>query len=184
MNIKSFAPLLLVVAFLLGLQKCLYQNPRELNVEFLPEMIHSAAYDAYAPNPNFKDGKTLQPPVEGTIVRGFLPEYSEPGLTEELAGKVLVNAIKLSTEVLTRGSFIFATYCQICHGSTGLGDGPVAKRGVPPPPSLQSEIIKAMPDGQLYFIISNGKGNMPPYRAQIQRDDRWKVIHYIKSLGE
>jgi mono/diheme cytochrome c family protein len=60
----------------------------------------------------------------------------------------------------------------------------VTKRGVPPPSSLLSENVKNMKDGQLYFIISNGKGNMASYRSQVQREDRWKVIKFIRTMGK
>lgn len=43
------------------------------NYEILPGMLYSIPYDAFAGNPNFPDGKTLQPPVRGTIARGQLP---------------------------------------------------------------------------------------------------------------
>ncbi len=182
-DIKSIIKLGIVVLLLFGLQRCLYQNPRELNVEFIPEMVHSVPYDAFAENPNFSDGKTLQPPVEGTIARGFLPEYSDGELTEEMAGEVLRNPVEAIVKNLNRGEWVYRNYCQVCHGMTGLGDGPVTKRGVPPPPSLLTNKVKEMKDGQLYHIISNGRGNMASYRSQVPREDRWKVIHFLRTMG-
>ncbi len=184
MDMKSIVKLGIVVVLLLGLQKCLYNNPRELNVEFIPEMVHSVPFDAFAENPNYSNGQTLQMPVEGTIARGFLPEYSLGELTEELAGKVLINPIENSDNNIARGEWIYRNYCQVCHGMTGLGDGPVTKRGVPPPPSLLTENVINMKDGQLYFIISHGKGNMASYRSQVQRNDRWKVIQFLRTMGK
>ena len=37
------------------------------NFEYFPNMAHSARYNAFAANPNFSDGKTLQPPPPGSI---------------------------------------------------------------------------------------------------------------------
>lgn len=183
MEFKSIMKFGIVVILLIGLQRCLYRNPRELNVEFIPEMVHSIPYDAFSENPNFADGKTLQQPVDGTIPRGFLPEYSDGELTEELAGKVLSNSIDSTANNVIRGEWVYRNYCQVCHGMTGVGDGPVTKRGVPPPPSLLSDKVKNMKDGQLYYIISNGRGNMASYRSQVQREDRWKVIRFIRTMG-
>ena len=39
--------------------------------EYMPDMAHSVPYDAYAPNPVTRDGKTLQAPVPGTVPRGM-----------------------------------------------------------------------------------------------------------------
>lgn len=34
------------------------------------------------------------------------------------------------------GSGYYATYCAVCHGSTGLGDGPLAPGLTQPPPDI------------------------------------------------
>ncbi|MFQ6677114.1 MAG: c-type cytochrome [Fidelibacterota bacterium] len=183
MKFKSIMKLGIVILLLIGLQRCLYMDPRETNVEFVPEMVHSIPFDAFSENPNYPDGKTLQPPVKGTIARGFLPEYADGDLTEELAGNVLSNPVEPTEKNVMRGEWVYRNYCQVCHGLTGLGDGPVTKRGVPPPPSLLSDKVMNMKDGQLYFIVSNGRGNMASYRSQVIREDRWKVIHFLRTMG-
>lgn len=184
MYLKPIITLVFVVVFLGFMNKCLnidHQNP---NVEFIPEMVHSIPYNAFSPNPNFLDGKTLQQPAIGSIARGFMPEFSNGEMTEEAAGELLINPFELGEANLIRGKFIYETFCQVCHGIGGIGDGPVTKRGVPPPPSIINRKVKDMKDGQIYHIISNGKGNMASYRSQILREDRWKVIHYLRTLGE
>lgn len=174
---------LLVVLFLLVVMHfCLSRNFLVPNTEFMPEMVHSIPYEAYAENPNFSDGKTLQLPVEGTIARGFLPEFSDSELTPKLANDVLENPFEVSEDILIQGEWVYQTNCQVCHGAKGDGDGPVTKRGVPPPPSLKTDNVRKMKDGQIYYIISNGKGNMSSYKSQVLREDRWKVIHYIRTL--
>jgi mono/diheme cytochrome c family protein len=40
-----------------------------------------------------------------------------------------------------------------------------------------------MKDGQLFHIITFGQGNMPSYAAQVDRDDRWKVVRFVRGLG-
>ena len=152
------------------------------NSEFIPEMVHSVAYDSYAPNPNFADGKTLQMPPEGTIALGFMPEYPDGELPKENAGKVLKSPFDIETMDLARGAKVYATFCQVCHGLTGDGDGPVTKRGVPPPPSLKTDRVRNMMDGDIYYLISKGVGNMPPYSVQVKREDRWLVTHFIKTM--
>lgn len=70
-NIVLAVLLVLTSLFAVSL-KVDYSKP---NIEFLPTMVHSPAYDAYAANPNFPNGRTLQAPVPGTIPRGELPLY-------------------------------------------------------------------------------------------------------------
>ena len=181
---KSYIFLIFVLLFLFVLYKLLYRDLSRPNVEFIPEMVHSTAYDAYSPNPNFPDGKTLQTPAEGTIARGFLPEYSEAPLTEKNAGEVLTNPLKPDKSVLSRGETVYRNFCILCHGETGMGDGSVTKKGFPPPPSLKTDKVRQMPDGRIYFIISNGRGNMASYRSQISRADIWRSILFVRTLGE
>ncbi len=83
---------------------------------------------------------------------------------------------------LARGAAVFANYCALCHGGTGLGDGPVTKSGFPAPPSLLGDSARRMPDGRIFHIITFGQGNMPGHAAQIPREDRWKAALHVREL--
>ncbi len=159
-------------------------NAAAPNAEFLPEMVHSVPYDSFDSNPNFADGKTLREPVAGTIPRGFLPlHYNSTASDLERAGEELHNPYATDdSAALTRGALQFGRMCTPCHGPGGSGDGAVALRGYPPPPSLLAENAMNLNDGQIFHIITFGKGNMPPHAAQVSREDRWKVILHIRSL--
>ncbi len=154
------------------------------NVEFIPDMAHSVAYDAFAPNPNFPDGKTLQPPPTGTIPRDLPPlHFAATPEDAERAGRELHSPVALDDpRVLQRGAFVFASFCQHCHGPSGAGDGPVAKRGFPPPPSLIAEHARRLADGQLFHIVTYGQGNMPAHAGQLSRRDRWCVVAHVRAL--
>ena len=82
----------------------------------------------------------------------------------------------------TCGEFVFENYCATCHGAGGLGNGPVAQRGFPPPPSLLADKTRKMKDGHLFHVLTYGQNNMPSYASQISREDRWNVIGYVRSL--
>ena len=159
-------------------------NAASPNAEFLPEMVRSVPYDSFSANPVFADGKTLRQPAEGTIPRGFLPLHYEA--TEEdlaRAGRELQNPYSIEDpDAVARGAEQFRRTCTPCHGPAGAGDGSVAQRGYPPPPSLLAENALNLRDGQIFHIITYGKGNMPPHAAQVSRENRWKVILYIRSL--
>jgi mono/diheme cytochrome c family protein len=34
----------------------------------------------------------------------------------------------------------------------------------------------------MFHIITNGVGKMPGYARQIDPDDRWKTIHFVRAL--
>jgi mono/diheme cytochrome c family protein len=191
------ASLVLVVLLVLVTGK----DPSHRNLEFLPDMARTPAYESQSKNPVFLDGKTQQPPPEGTVARGYLPLMSRGLLLdtttawEELppeqlqAWRALVppwDRNNLPEEervrIVARGKEVFANFCTPCHGAGANGDGLVTQRGVPPPPSLLVPASKEFSDGRMMRAITAGKGNMASYRAQVERDDRWKVITYIRTL--
>lgn len=178
------AILLLVFLLLLSLNVFLRYDPTVPNREFLPEMVRTPRFNAYAANPNFADGKTLRTPEPGTIPRGFLPLHYAAGPEEALrAGHELANPYAASdAKALERGARVFANFCVVCHGPAAQGDGPVAFRGYPAPPSLHIQRALNMKDGQMFHILTYGQKNMPSYAAQVSRGDRWKVILYVRSL--
>ena len=179
LNTSLFAATLL----LLGLNWALQPDAGGRNFEFLPDMAASVPYDTYAANPNFADGMTLRPPVEGTIIRGQMPlHYRASKEDAERAGRELTTPAVADARTLARGAFVYATYCETCHGPAGLGDGFVAKRGFPAPPSLLAPRATNMADGQIFHIVTYGQANMPSYASQISRDDRWRTVEYVRKL--
>jgi len=139
-------------------------------------------YDSFAPNPNTKDGKTLMAPVKGTVPRGYSPLHYAPGPEEATrAAASLKNPFERTEPVLSRGKVAFERYCSHCHGQGGLGDGLVAAR-FPRPPSLLAEHARGLPDGQIFHIITFGQGLMPAHGSQVAQEDRWKIVHYVRSL--
>lgn len=157
-------------------------EPASPGWEYMPDMVHSVAYDAFAPNPVTADRKTLRRPAEGTVPRGFRPFPYGPGPEEaERAGRELRNPLPPTPEVLARGEKLYGTFCRPCHGVTGQGDGPVTEK-FPPPPAYTSTGTRDLPPGRLYHVISQGSGRMPSYATQIDATDRWRLVHWVRTL--
>ncbi|MGH6877604.1 MAG: c-type cytochrome [Rhizomicrobium sp.] len=87
-----------------------------------------------------------------------------------------------SAALLARGRERYDIFCSECHGYTGAGDGMVALRGYPKPPSLESPEAMNETAGQIFGTIANGKGIMFPYAVQIPPRDRWAIVAYIRAL--
>jgi mono/diheme cytochrome c family protein len=99
------------------------------------------------------------------------------------AGQELRNPLPpTSPQVRERGALVFATYCRVCHGPTGLGDGPVTRRGVPTPLSMLTGKAVEMKDGEMFRVLTYGQGNMGAYAGQLSPSDRWCVIDHIRRL--
>lgn len=175
--------LLLALMAVVALTFVLPRDFTHRNEQFLPDMVISVPYNAQSENPNFPDGKTLRRPVAGTIARGFeLLPYKATHEDAIRAGEELRNPFKNDSTSDERGAVVFFTFCQPCHGLGGLGDGTVPQRGFPPPPSLLAENARKLKDGQMFHIVTFGRGNMPSLAAQVARDDRWHAINHIREL--
>ncbi|ATB49698.1 c-type cytochrome [Corallococcus macrosporus] len=160
------------------------QDETRPNFEYAPDMVSSVPYDTFAANPVTVDGKTLLAPVKGTVPRGHQPLHLAAGPEEAArAGRELQNPYPASPEVLARGKVAFSRYCGPCHGAEGLGDGLVTAR-FPMPPSLLAEHAKQLPDGQVFHIITHGQGLMPAHGSQVAPEDRWKIVHYVRTLQD
>ena len=82
--------------------------------------------------------------------------------------------------VEARGDTLFHTYCAVCHGSAGAGNGIVRLMGAP---SLLTARARGYSDGYIYSIIRYGRGVMPRYGDKVVRpDDRWAVVNYVRKL--
>lgn len=147
-----------------------------------PHMVDQPRVDTLQSSAAFRDGLGQRPTVTGTIARGELPIDSpeETGLAE---GKPLItNPLELSETLLNRGQQRFKIYCSPCHGAAGLGDGMVVQRGFPAPPSYHIDRLRSAPDGELFRVISRGRGRMPPFEKRIEAKDRWAIVAYVRAL--
>ncbi|MEK6608675.1 MAG: cytochrome c [Myxococcota bacterium] len=150
--------------------------------EVMPEMMRSVPYDAFAPNPVTRDGKTLMAPAAGSIARGAAPFHYGPGPTEAArAGREVTSPIPPSAATLARGERVFQVFCSPCHGRGGDGDGPIVPR-FPAPPSLKAAHARSLADGQMFHVVTRGQGLMPSLASQVRPEDRWKAIQHVRSL--
>jgi mono/diheme cytochrome c family protein len=157
-------------------------DPSAPGLEFVPEMVRTAAYDSFSPNLATRDGKTLLLPAPGSIPRGFSPFHYGAGPEEAArAGRELHNPLPASADVLARGQRVFAAFCSHCHGQQGQADGTV-QPSFPAPPSLLANHARQLADGQIFHVLSRGQGLMPALAAQLRPSDRWSAVHHVRRL--
>ena len=153
--------------------------------EYMPDMARDPAYKAFAPNPATRNGLTLQPTVPGTIARGHLPYQFHYGAGEEeaaRAGRELSSPLPMSmlTSTIEDGRGLYQTYCLVCHGANGKGDGPLVVAGkIPTPPSYSSERVAVFPPGRIFHVVTMGTQKMPSYASLLTPGERWKVVAYV-----
>jgi mono/diheme cytochrome c family protein len=94
--------------------------------------------------------------------------------------------LDLSPHSLNEGREAFLARCQTCHGHDGSGLTPVGESLYPRVPDLRATATQKLSDGEIHYIIENGVEltGMPAWGNphQVQNDDSWKLVLYIRSL--
>jgi len=156
-------------------------RPQKPAYEYMPDMARGPAYKAYAPNPATRDGLTLQAPVPGTIARGQRPfHYGRDEKEAIRAGNELHPPMPVTARTLREGEELYQTYCAVCHGAKGKGDGPLAGK-IPPPPAYTSTRVLDFSPGRLFHVITMGSGKMGSYAGQLSPGERWKVVAFVRT---
>lgn len=108
---------------------------------------------------------------------------AEPTMAPEDVAKK--NPIAPTPEGLADARKFFGYSCAMCHGKTGDGKGDLAA-------DMKLELrdwrdassIEKMTDGELFWIISNGKGKMPGGGDRSPEKQRWNLVSLVRSFGK
>lgn len=105
------------------------------------------------------------------------------GAAYNLLSGVPSNPVSADQTSVKRGAELFGTYCAVCHGADGKGNGPMASHLQNKPYDLTSFPIHSFTDGGIFFVISTGvPGKMPALNEQLKIRDRWDVVNYMRTL--
>lgn len=120
--------------------------------------------------PQKKPGEAAPPPVEFIIP----PEESKRE-----------NPLKGSPGTVDQGRRLFASQCAMCHGANGDGKGDLAE-----PMKLKMRdyrdpaALKDFTDGDLFYIMTKGKDQMPGEGDRMKADQKWHLVNFIRSLAK
>lgn len=99
--------------------------------------------------------------------------------------KNMKNPTEASKENLAIAQGLWRKHCASCHGKEGLGDGPKAAELDGDPGDFTDSHFQSHTDGELFYMTTFGKDDMPSYEKKIPNDDdRWILVHYMRSLAE
>jgi len=167
---------------LFSLSACGVRYSDKPPVEFWSDMARQPKIEPQEPSAFFADKAGNRMPVPGTIAVGFLKD-DEAFFTGQLNGFYVNNPRPITRDLLLRGQERYDIYCSPCHDRTGSGRGIVSLRSQGwIANSIIDERIAAYADGELFYVISNGRRSMPGYRWQIPEQDRWAIVSYVRAL--
>lgn len=173
-------------------------SKRQPGKVYMPDMSYSRAYESFANRDStkftmdmFKKGGDMiyfnNLPPSGTIKRGELFPYSLPNDSNGYKMSSMVqnpyDSIEMTKTQMAEAGRLYNVNCGICHGATGVANGPIASGGyVGGVANLTAEAYIKMADGTMFHSITYGKGVMGSYASQVTRAQRWMIVKYIRTL--
>ena len=94
-----------------------------------------------------------------------------------------------SPKSIENGAALFKRQCVMCHGTTGLGDGPAstALKGKLPNFSDKAFMSK-LTDAHIHTTITEGKktavGNMPALGKRLKPEEITDIVNYVRTLAK
>ncbi|WP_084081026.1 c-type cytochrome [Edaphobacter aggregans] len=98
----------------------------------------------------------------------------------------MVNPVKPTPETLAKAKKIYGYDCAICHGEKGDGKGDVvADLKLKMKDYTDPAALKDLTDGELFYIIRHGRGQMPPEEVGRAKDeDVWNMVVLVRSFAK
>jgi mono/diheme cytochrome c family protein len=125
------------------------------------------------PSIDYDQGPRLAAPVSAIPVQG-------PDL---IAGQPATEPLAATAASVQRGQVLFGINCAVCHGATGVGDGKVGAFFAPTKPAnLTGAAVQGLSANQVFVIMTQGAGVMPPLAENVTASQRWDVINYLHTL--
>jgi mono/diheme cytochrome c family protein len=204
MNFSHKYKFILVGSFVMLMFSCV-KHPDSPGYEYVPDMYRSQAIEAYVDyglvgdveHKELKSTMSARIPVEGTIPYNEdrqMAEINMPfnygeGEDERIRAsfEVTIPNFYISDSLVAQnnvdeGKKLYTIFCTHCHGEKGAGDGKVvsASGDLIVPPSYES--LKDRTIGSVFHTITHGKNAMGPHGSQLNKDERWKVALYVRTL--
>ena len=154
------------------------------------DMYDQPKYKPLSRSELFADGNSSRPLPQGSVPYSkgpFAGTSSGREGTDEVsrdiaAGTAQTNPYPVTMQLLLRGRQRYEIYCMPCHSAVGDGDGFIARRGFPRPPSYHDDRLRQAPDRHFFDVVTNGHGVMYPYADRVDAPDRWAIVAYIRAL--
>lgn len=100
--------------------------------------------------------------------------------------QIKYNPFPITEKGLANGKELYNIYCGICHGDKADGGGYLVRDNGGKYPAQPANLVDsqfvASSNGRFYHAIVYGRNAMGAYADKLSYEERWQVIHYIRSL--
>ena len=101
------------------------------------------------------------------------------------AGADRKNPVAATPEVLASAKKMFGYDCSMCHGATGDGKGDmVESMKLTMHDWRDPTTLSGISDGEIFEIITKGKGKMTGEGDRLPPDKVWGMVNYVRALAK
>ena len=93
------------------------------------------------------------------------------------------NPVVSDTNSIERGKTIYLDNCAACHAENITGMKAEDTGLQMDSPDLKKRLLTHT-DGDFFWKIQNGRGDMPAFKEDLTEEQIWDVINYIRSESE
>jgi mono/diheme cytochrome c family protein len=99
---------------------------------------------------------------------------------------VAKNPFSRTPEVLRAGLAHYRENCVVCHGAPGVDATEYGEGLNPASPDLTLPRVQERPDGELFWIVSNGirTTGMAAFGPTHKPEEIWKIVAFLRHLPE
>ena len=178
------------------------KDPDSPGYEYSDDMARSQAIEAYVDyglvgdkrSTSLQSTKSARKPPSGSIAyfedsrkaKVYMPFDYGPSDSERLrAGKEYTTPEQFinNKQAIKEGKRLYGIFCSHCHGDDGKGNGPVYKvsKEIIACPDLTDVTTEIQSQGAIFHVITHGKGIMGPHASQLNKEERWMLVQYIRT---
>ncbi|MDE3270210.1 MAG: c-type cytochrome [Pseudomonadota bacterium] len=144
-----------------GLSACTDRNTTKL--QYMPDMADA---------PTVKAQEDFLDPPPHSVARGavYYGATAEESTVQPTVAPDLV-----------QGKYLYETFCQVCHGAQGKGNGSIVE-DFPRPPDITAEVYRQRSDAFIMHRVTFGTAIMPAYGHMTSVAERWQIVFYLREL--
>ena len=125
--------------------------------------------------------------LPAALLFAFLPQEPAAPADKPMPADAatLTNPVQPTSESQAHAKTVYGMDCAMCHGTNGNGKGDlVADMYLSMKDLTDPDTLKNVSDGEIFYLIKNGKGKMPGEGDRAKDSDIWNLVIHVRALAK
>jgi mono/diheme cytochrome c family protein len=124
--------------------------------------------------------------MRGFLIALFIVQITAPGVSGQEwivpdDKKARLSSFLFDDNSIKSGEKLYSVNCISCHGIPGKGN---FLKLSPPPGDPATEKIQRNNDGEIFYKVTTGRGQMPSFKSVLTTTEVWNLISFIRSFNK